>query len=375
MSLSVLLAGGGSAGHVSPLLALADCLRRRDPGTMITALGTAEGLEARLVPERGYRLLTVPKVPMPRRLGPDLLRLGARLSAAVRAAGEAIEQTQADVVVGFGGYVSAPLYLAARRRGVPIVIHEQNPLPGMANKLGARLTPYVAVSFTGTELPHAVRTGLPLRAEISGLRRELLREQACRELGLDPGRTTLLVTGGSLGARQLNQTFAAAAGDLLTAGVQVVHASGSGKQVQVDAPAGAPAYVVVPYLDRIELAYAAADLVVCRAGANTVFELTAVGLPGVYVPLPVGNGEQRLNAEPVVAAGGGLLVADADCTPAWVRSTLVPLLADPQALQRMGVAAAALGVPNADERLADLVLAAAQGRAATSAAAPGAERP
>lgn len=375
MSLSVLLAGGGSAGHVSPLLALADCLRRRDPGTMITALGTAEGLEARLVPERGYRLLTVPKVPMPRRLGPDLLRLGARLSAAVRAAGEAVEQTHADVVVGFGGYVSAPLYLAARRRGVPIVIHEQNPLPGMANKLGARLTPYVAVSFTGTELPHAVRTGLPLRAEISGLRREHLREQAYRELGLDPGRATLLVTGGSLGAQQLNQTFAAAAGDLLAAGVQVVHASGIGKQVHIDAPAGGPAYVVVPYLNRIELAYAAADLVVCRAGANTVFELTAVGLPGVYVPLPFGNGEQRLNAEPVVAAGGGLLVADADCTPAWVRSTLVPLLANPQALQRMGVAAAALGVPNADERLADLVLAAAQGAAATSAAAPGAGRP
>ena len=122
---------------------------------------------------------------------------------------------------------------------------------------------------------------------------------------------------------------------------------------------------MVPYLDRIEMAYAAADLVVARAGASTVCELTAVGLPGAYVPLPIGNGEQRLNAEPVVAAGGGLMVADADCTPAWVRSTLLPLLADPVALQRMGQAAATLGVPHADESLADLVLAALERRPVT----------
>lgn len=382
MTLSVLLAGGGSAGHVSPLLALADCLRRRDPATRITALGTAEGLEARLVPARGFAFRTVPKVAMPRRPGADLAQLSHRLRAAVRAAGTAIDTVDADVVVGFGGYVSAPAYLAARRRRLPIVVHEQNPLPGLANKLGARLTPYVAVTFAGTPLAHAVHTGLPLRPEISGLRRGgaldgARRAQARRELGLDPDRTTLLVTGGSLGAQRLNETFGAAAGDLLAAGVQVLHTSGLGKSVSTGGSTGTagsehggPAYVVLPYLDRIEVAYQAADLVVCRAGANTVCELTAVGLPAVYVPLPIGNGEQRLNAEPVVAAGGGLLVADGDCTPGWVRSTLVPLLADPVALQRMSGAAAALGVPSADERLADLVLAALARRPVTSAAAP-----
>lgn len=376
MTLSVLLAGGGSAGHVSPLLALADALRRRDPAMAVAALGTAAGLEARLVPERGYRLLTVPKVAMPRRPGVDLVRLGPRLAAAVRAAGSAIEEVNADVVVGFGGYVCPPAYLAARRRGLPIVIHEQNFLPGLANRLGARLTPYVAVSFAGTPLAHARHTGLPLRPEISGLRRSdpLLRERARRELGLDPALTTLLVIGGSLGAQRLNETFGASAADLQGAGVQVLHASGIGKSVPlhgvgtgvgVDGAAARPAYVVVPYLDRIEMAYAAADLVVARAGASTVCELTAVGLPGAYVPLPIGNGEQRLNAEPVVAAGGGLMVADADCTPAWVRSTLLPLLGDPVALQRMGQAAATLGVPHADESLADLVLAALERRPVT----------
>ena len=373
MTFSVVLAGGGSAGHVTPLLALADCLRRRDPGTRITVLGTAEGLEARLVPARGYELVQLPKVPMPRRPGPDLVRLGGRLRDAVRAAGAALDAAEADVVVGFGGYVCPPAYLAARRRGTPIVIHEANPLPGLANRLGARLTPYVATTFPHTPLPHAVQTGVPLRHEISDLARadesdRLARRLLAREhFGLDLDRTTVLVTGGSLGAQRLNDTFGEAAPDLRAAGAQVLHVSGAGKQVEVRASAGGagddvPPYVVVPYVDAMEQAYAAADLVVCRAGANTVCELATVGLPAAYVPLPVGNGEQRLNAEPVVAAGGGLLVDDADCTPGWVREVLVPLLQDPSALRAMGEAAARFVVPDADERLADLVVAAVEGR-------------
>jgi UDP-N-acetylglucosamine--N-acetylmuramyl-(pentapeptide) pyrophosphoryl-undecaprenol N-acetylglucosamine transferase len=369
VTLSVLLAGGGSAGHVSPLLALADCLRRREPATRIGVLGTAEGLEARLVPARGYELHAVAKVPMPRRPNGDLLRLGGRLGGAVKAAGAVIDEIGADVVVGFGGYVCPPAYLAARRRGVPIVIHEQNPLPGLANKLGARLTPYVATTFADTPLPHAVQTGMPLRREISDLaelsddERAAQRVAARAELGLDAGRTTVLVTGGSLGAQRLNETFGAAAADLRTAGVQVLHVSGTGKQVDVD-PAGDQRvpYVVVPYLDRIDRAYAAADLVVCRSGASTVCELATVALPAAYVPLPVGNGEQRLNAEPVVAAGGGLLVDDDDCTPAWVREVLLPLLQDTDALRRMGAEANRFVVPHADERLADLVQRAVEAR-------------
>lgn len=369
MSWSVLLAGGGSAGHVSPLLALADCLRRREPTTRITVLGTSEGLEARLVPARGYDLRTIARVPMPRRPGADLLRLGGRLGAAVGAALAVVDETGADVVVGFGGYVCPPAYLAARRRGVPIVVHEQNPLPGMANKLGARLTPHVATTFAGTALPHAVQTGMPLRREISDLAaldeagRAQLRASSRAALGLEQARTTLLVTGGSLGAQRLNETFAQAAGELRAAGVQVLHVSGTGKQVDVDLSAtGEPPYVVVPYVDRMDHAYAAADLVVCRSGANTVCELASVGLPAAYVPLPVGNGEQRMNAELVVSAGAGLLVTDGDCTAGWVREVLLPLLEDPAALHAMGQAATRFVVPDADERLADLVLAAAADR-------------
>ena len=356
---SVLLAGGGTAGHVSPLLALADCLRRRDPQVSVTALGTAAGLEARLVPERGYPLLEVPKVPFPRRPSGDLLRLPANLRRAVGAAEDAIDSTGAEVVVGFGGYVSTPAYLAARRRGIPIVVHEQNARPGLANRLGARFAAGVGVTFPGTRLPHAIVTGMPLRREIATLDRAAHRAEARERFGLTDA-PTVLVTGGSLGAQRLTDAFAGAVATLSAAGVQVLHVAGTGKAFVPDAVPGVP-YVVLEYCDRMDLAYAAADLVVARSGANTVCELTAVGLPAVYVPLPVGNGEQRLNAAAVVAAGGGLLVDDAAVTTAWAADVVRPLALDEARLAAMATAAASVGERGGDELLADLVTAAARG--------------
>jgi len=361
MTISVVLAGGGTTGHVAPLLSLADCLRRRDPATKIVALGTAEGLEARLVPAAGYDLALMPRVPLPRKPGQDLLRLPGRLSAAISAAARAIEG--ADVVVGFGGYVSAPAYLAARRLGVPMVVHEANAHPGVANRLGARFTPYVGVTFPGTGLHGAQVIGLPLRRQITTLDRISLRETARVALGLQPHLTTLFVTGGSLGAQKLNETFGAASTDLMRSGLQVLHTAGKGKAVAF--PGEQPRnYVVVEYLDRMDLAYAAADAVVCRAGAGNVSEVSSLGLPAAYVPLPIGNGEQKYNAEPIVNAGGGLLIDNAECTPRWVTSTLIPLLRDPERLSAMGKAAAEFGIRDGDERLADLVERAAAGRPA-----------
>ena len=352
---SVLLAGGGTAGHVSPLLALADALRRRDPEVRVTALGTETGLEARLVPARGYDLRFVPRVPLPRRPDPALLALPGALRGAVAAARRAIDETGAQVVVGFGGYVSAPAYLAARQRRIPVVVHEQNARPGIANRLGARLTRFVATTFPDTPLARARVLGMPLRREVSQLDRPARRDEAMAAFGLDPQWPTLLVTGGSLGAQSLNTTFASRAGELSAAGLQVLHVAGAGKEFVPDLPAVGAPYVVVPYADRMELAYAAADLVVCRSGANTVCELTAVGLPAVYVPLPIGNGEQRLNAGAVVAAGGGVLVEDALFTPQWVTDHLLPLAADGARLDAMADAAASVGQRDADDALASLV--------------------
>ncbi len=370
---SVLLAGGGSAGHVSPLLALADALRRRNPEVAVTALGTETGLEARLVPARGYELRYVPRVPLPRRPDPALLRLPGALRQAVAAARQAIDETGAEVVVGFGGYVSTPAYLAARQRRIPIVVHEQNARAGLANRVGARMTPFVATTFRGTVLPHASVIGMPLRREVSQLDRAARRDEGMTAFGLDPQWPTILVTGGSLGAQRLNTSFAARVAELSAAGLQVLHVTGAGKEFEPERPdVGAP-YVVVPYADRMELAYAAADLVVCRSGANTVCELTAVGLPAVYVPLPIGNGEQRFNAADVLAAGGGLLVEDAVFTPEWITDNVVPLAGDGERLLAMGSAAASVGQRDADDALADMVHRANASRPAPRADAVGGE--
>jgi UDP-N-acetylglucosamine--N-acetylmuramyl-(pentapeptide) pyrophosphoryl-undecaprenol N-acetylglucosamine transferase len=356
-----LLAGGGTAGHTSPLLATADALRRlQDPAdpVEVTALGTPRGIEGRVVPEAGYPLEMIPPVPLPRRPSADLARVPGRLRGAFTAALSVLDRVQPDVVLGFGGYVCVPAYLAARRRHLPIVVHEGNALPGIANRLGARLTTHVATSFPATPLRHASYIGLPIRRMISTLDRAALRTQARLGLGLDADRPTLLVTGGSQGARRLNQAVSGAAACLAEAGVQVLHVAGPTGEVSVGTLAGAPPYVVVPYVDRMDLAYAAADLVLCRAGANSVTEVAAVGLPAVFVPLPIGNGEQELNARPVVDAGGGLLVQDVELTPEWVCGTVPDLIGDPARLAAMSSAAAGLIPRDADERLARMVLSA-----------------
>ncbi|WP_030486043.1 undecaprenyldiphospho-muramoylpentapeptide beta-N-acetylglucosaminyltransferase [Nocardioides aequoreus] len=352
----VLLAGGGSAGHTSPLLATADALRRLEPDVEVTALGTARGLETRVVPEAGYPLELVPAVPLPRRPGADLARVPGRVRAALKETLAVLDRVRPDVVVGFGGYVSVPAYLAARRRGIPLVVHEGNALPGIANRLGARLTTHVATSFPDTELRHATYLGLPVRRMISTLDRDALRAEAREHFGLDPDRPTLLVTGGSQGARRLNQAVAAAAGALAEAGVQVLHVVGPRGEALPERGEGGAPYVVEHFVSRMDLAYAAADAVLCRAGSNTVTEVSGVGLPAVYVPLPIGNGEQALNARPVVEAGGGLLQADADLTAAWVRETLPALLTDPERLAAMSRAARAVIPLDADDKLAALVV-------------------
>jgi UDP-N-acetylglucosamine--N-acetylmuramyl-(pentapeptide) pyrophosphoryl-undecaprenol N-acetylglucosamine transferase len=358
----VLLAGGGTAGHTSPLLATADALRRRYPDIVITALGTARGLETRVIPEAGYPLELVPPVPLPRRPNVDLLRTPGRLRSAMKAALEVIDRIQPDVVVGFGGYVSVPAYLAARRRRLPLVVHEGNALPGIANKLGARLTTHVATSFPDTDLPHAHYIGLPIRRMISTLDRAALRAEAREFFGLDPDRPTLLVTGGSQGARRLNQSVAAAAPRFAAAGVQVLHILGPRGEATPEVTPGGPPYVTVAFVDRMDLAYAAADAVLCRAGSNTVTEVSGVGLPAIYVPLPIGNGEQAHNARPVVDAGGGLLVADAALTPEWVRGTVPDLMTDPERLAAMSAAAFDVIPLDADDKLAEMILTARSGR-------------
>ncbi len=353
----MVVAGGGTAGHVEPALNLADAVRRADPDAVVTALGTAEGLETRLVPARGYELDLIPRVPLPRRPSADLLTLPGRLRTAVDRCREVLADRRAEVVVGFGGFVALPAYLAARGR-VPIVVHEANAKAGLANRIGRRFTPFVAEATSGS-LPGAVRIGIPLRESIAHLDRAARRSPARARWGLDPDRACLLVFGGSQGARSLNAAAVAAAPALTRAGVQVLHAFGARNGDQVTGVADLPGYHAVDYIDGMDDAYAAADMAVCRAGAMTCAELAAVGVPALYVPLPIGNGEQRFNAAPVVAADGGLLIDDAALDGDTLARAVLPVVTSPGRLDEMSQNAARQGVRDAAARLADMVFAAA----------------
>jgi UDP-N-acetylglucosamine--N-acetylmuramyl-(pentapeptide) pyrophosphoryl-undecaprenol N-acetylglucosamine transferase len=391
--LSVVLAGGGTAGHVEPAMAVADALTALDPQVRITALGTRRGLETRLVPERGYRLELITPVPLPRKPSGDLARLPPRVWRAVRETRSVLDAVDADVVVGFGGYVALPAYLAARgvpgmrwvsrsrrlgsRNRIPVLIHEANARAGLANRVGARSAARILSAVPDSGLRGAEVVGVPVRAAITALDRAALRAAARAHFGFADDARVLLVFGGSQGAVSLNRAVSGAAADLAAAGVAVLHAHGPKNTLELRTPErGDPPYVAVPYLDRMDLAYAAADLAVCRSGAMTVAEVSAVGLPAIYVPLPIGNGEQRLNALPVVNGGGGMLVADAALTPGLVAQEVAALLTDPPRLAAMTAAAAREGHPDAARRVAQAALDIAQEsrRARDAALAAGGRR-
>lgn len=354
---SVVVAGGGSAGHVEPALATADAVRRLRPDARITALGTEKGLDTRLIPARGYPLELIPPVPLPRKPNADLARLPVRVVRSVHRTRSVLREVGADVVVGFGGYVALPAYLAAASLRLPIVVHEANARAGIANKVGARFAREVLAAVPGSGLAGARVIGIPLRRAITDLDRAGLRAQAREHFGLDPQAPVLLVFGGSQGARSLNEAVSAAVPALTAAGVQVLHAHGPKNTPTVEAESSSrPLYVPVPYLERMDLAYAAADVALCRSGAMTVAEVSTVGLPAIYVPLPHGNGEQELNAKPVVDAGGGVIVPDAELTGEKVAALVTGLVADPARLAATAEAARRSGHAGADETLARTVL-------------------
>ncbi len=365
--LNVVLAGGGTAGHTSPLLATAEALRAARPDVRLTCIGTSRGLETKVIPEAGLELKLIPAVPLPRKPNLDLLKVPARLAGAVAQAGRILVEAEADVLVGFGGYVSMPAYLAARRAGIPIVIQEQNAVPGLANRVAAHFAARVLVSFPDTPLPGAEFSGMPVRAAITKLAsagRTAAQPQARAALGLRDDQPVLLVSGGSQGARRLNNALVAAKTDLLGAGVQIVHIWGpknfdDSHVVETDAHTGA-GYHPLAYVDQMELVYAAADLMLARCGAGTVVETAVVGLPAIFVPLPIGNGEQARNAASVVAAGGAVLVPDDELDGSRLLGEALPRILDSSQLARMSAAEQRLMPTGAAERVAAVVLEAAE---------------
>lgn len=347
-----MLLGGGTAGHVNPLLATAEAIHSLEPDSDIVIVGTAEGLEARLVPARGFALETIERLPLPRRFNSAVLKFPVKFRKAVSQLRQLMRRHNVDVVVGFGGYASAPGYVAAKREGIPVVVHEANAKPGIANRWAARSTPFVGVAFASTPIANAHLVGMPLRAEIVELDRERSRSEACEYFGLDPKRPTLVVTGGSQGARSINLAVSSSAQMLTDAGWQILHIWGQLTEISA---AGIPHYYVVEYCDRMELALAVADLTISRAGSAAVSELSGLGIPSVFVPYPVGNGEQRFNAQDVVNAGGAVLVEDAQLNPDWIRENLLVLMNDAGRLEQMSQRARAVGSLDGTEKLLALI--------------------
>ena len=347
-----LLAGGGTAGHVNPLLTVAAALIERSPSDKVIALGTKEGLESRMVPAAGIDLLTIQKLPFPRRPGIRALVFPFKFFSAVSTIRKYIRQHSIDIVVGFGGYVSAPAYVAAKREKIPLVIHEANALPGIANKVGNKFASAAGKTFRSANMAHTEFVGMPLRSSIVALAEKKDAAAARKHFGLRPDQFTLLVTGGSLGARSINTTIESSRSLLAAAGIQVLHIVGGSSELEEVSEAQ---YARVRYVDQMELAIAASDFAVARAGAATVSEFSAIGLPALYIPYPVGNGEQKFNIQDVLAAGGAVTISDAQFTPEYVRSTLIPMLSDSKALATMSEAAKQAGVLDGTERFIALI--------------------
>jgi UDP-N-acetylglucosamine--N-acetylmuramyl-(pentapeptide) pyrophosphoryl-undecaprenol N-acetylglucosamine transferase len=354
----VLLAGGGTAGHVNPLLAVAQELLRQGhcSATDILVVGTKEGLETRLVPEAGLRLVTIDRLPFPRRLTVQAALFWPRFVFAVLASMRIIRAHRPDVVAGFGGYVSAPVYVAAALMRSPLVIHEANAVPGFANRWGAKLTKHVVTTFSLTKLPGASLLGMPMSRAITHPERRPTPSPSRTHFGLAARKKTLVVTGGSQGSVTINSTIDSVVDDVLRAGWQVLHIVGTRNPLPRQERAG---YVVLHYCDRMDLAFAAATAVISRAGAATVSEIQLLGLPAIFVPYPVGNGEQEKNAWDSLHAGAAVLVSDSDFTPDYVRATVLPLLGDDAALERMRARAQGLGKAGAAEAFVALMVRAA----------------
>lgn len=354
---SIVLAGGGTAGHTSPLIATAGALRALESDIELVCVGTARGLETRVVPAAGLALELIEPVPMPRRPNLDLVKLPWRLIRAVRQSRRILRAARADALVGFGGYVSIPAYLAARTLGVPVVIHEANKVPGIANRIGARFAAFVATTFAETDMPGAQLIGMPMAASITD--GSVSREQAREMFDLDPDLPVLLVSGGSQGARSINNAVEAALDDLLAAGVQVLHVLGPKNMTENHSPRTVPGggrYRPVAFVERMADAYAAADLMLARAGAATVMETAVFGLPAVFVPLPWGNGEQEKNAAELVSSGAALMVHDDALDAPTLCSLVLPRIADSSTLAEMSRRARSQYPPDAADALARAAL-------------------
>lgn len=324
----IVFAGGGTAGHVEPALAVARQWKKAHPDSELIFLGTSSGLEVRLVPEAGFALTLITKVRISRTLSPSLLAIPFSLIRSVAQVYRVLKGT--DLLVGFGGYVSGPAYIAARIRRVPIVIHEANARPGIANRLGALFTQHTAIAYpvSSGKLSQALLAGLPLRPDVESAFHnadsdwEKARSDAKVRIGFNAAKPLIFIFGGSQGSVAINSVIAGAKSQLGADGYQILHSVGSSNQL----PESNNIYKAVSYISDMASAYLAADLIISRSGAVSCSEINTLGRYALFIPLPVGNGEQELNAMSLVADSRAEIVKQRDFTTSWLTENISRLL-------------------------------------------------
>jgi UDP-N-acetylglucosamine--N-acetylmuramyl-(pentapeptide) pyrophosphoryl-undecaprenol N-acetylglucosamine transferase len=330
--MKILLAGGGTAGHIEPALAVAKAWSQAHPSDDIEFIGTAAGLETVLIPAAGFPLHLIPKVSIARKISPTLLKVPFTLIAAINRSRRLLKGV--DCAIGFGGYVSGPLYIAAALTRTPLVIHEQNARPGWANRLGARISKNLAISYPVSTpgFAEAELTGLPLRADvIAALKKaegnwRTVRAEAKREIanryGLSPVQPLIFIFGGSQGSQAINSVIAQSLSTFDSRGISVLHGVGKNNPL----PESRDNYRALAYIDDMALSYLAADLLIARSGAVTCAEASALVKYSLFIPLPIGNGEQALNAATLASNGRARIVDQKTFTSQWLESHIGALL-------------------------------------------------
>ena len=356
MGIRVLIAGGGTSGHINPAIAIADRIHAEDPESVIEFCGTQRGLESDIVPRAGYVLHPIRARGMPSKPSIKMAKAILDFAAGRKTCIALIRSFKPDVVVGTGGYVCSSLVAAAYNEHIPVLLHEQNAFPGRSNRLMSRKADVVCTSFPGMEkdFPKAkkiVFTGNPVKTIFFST----TREEARRELGIPDDTVMLLAMGGSLGARTINQSVAELSGLL------------SGKKVSIILSAGKQQFAalhesitetndnmeVMEYIYNPQTYMAAADLVICRAGAITCAEVAALGIPSIMIPYPFAAGDhQTYNARAFVKASAAILMKDADVSAQTLCDTVMPLLEDAKLMKNMGLGARSLAKPLADRDIA-----------------------
>lgn len=368
--MKVLISGGGTGGHIFPALSIANALRRLYPDTEILFVGAQGRMEMERVPEAGYEIVGLPVAGFDRKRLWRNFKVLAKLFRSLRMARKVLRDFRPDICVGVGGYASGPMLKAAQKRGIPTLLQEQNSYAGVTNKLLAKKAKAICVAYEGMErffpAGRIMLTGNPVRKNLTSAA-YISRPEARKELGFDPDKPLVAVVGGSLGARTINEAMKRGLAEIIASGASVLWQTGRfyaeeclafADKFRADTPAATPDRLqVLPFVQRMDLVYAAADLMVSRAGASTISELQILGMPAILVPSPnVAEDHQTKNARALSDAGAALLVSDAEAREKLIQ-TVLDTFSDKPAIRAMAEKIKSLALPGSDDRIVDEALA------------------